>query len=196
MTDDGDLRAVVLGAVAMLESERDEALARAEAAEACAKESAEIMYRQRDGLEGQRDVALARAKEAERLLSAALARAAEAERLLSEYRRENGCTRGQRTTQWCGEAVRLRVALVAIAEVQPASLVMSAWSEIDRLREIAKAALRAWNADLRELPGFLYDSDDGFDCTYADFHYAVPEMHRQAVADFLKDKRLARRRKQ
>jgi hypothetical protein len=44
-----------------------------------------------------------------------------------------------------------------------------------------------WNADLRELPGFLYDSDDGFDCTYADFHYAVPEVHRQAVADFLKD---------
>ena len=44
-----------------------------------------------------------------------------------------------------------------------------------------------WNADLRNLPGFLCDSDDDFDCTYADFHYAVPEVHRQAVADFLKD---------
>lgn len=35
------------------------------------------------------------------------------------------------------------------------------------------------------LPGFLYDRDDDFDCTYADFFYKVPEAHRQAVADAL-----------
>lgn len=28
-----------------------------------------------------------------------------------------------------------------------------------------------WNRDLREIPGFLYDRDDDFDCTYADFIY-------------------------
>jgi hypothetical protein len=44
-----------------------------------------------------------------------------------------------------------------------------------------------WNADLRKLPGFLYDRDDDFDCTYADFHYSVPEAHREAVTSFLKD---------
>lgn len=32
-----------------------------------------------------------------------------------------------------------------------------------------------WNSDLRKLPGFLFDLDDDFDCTYADWHYAVPE---------------------
>ena len=104
MTDNGDLRAVVLGAIQRLEAERDEALARAEAAEACAKESAEIMRRQRDRLEGQRDVALARAMEAERLLS--------------EYRRESGCTRGQRTTQWCGEVVKLRRAWLSVIQAE------------------------------------------------------------------------------
>lgn len=28
-----------------------------------------------------------------------------------------------------------------------------------------------WNTDLRALPGFLYDEDDDFDSTYADFHF-------------------------
>jgi hypothetical protein len=32
----------------------------------------------------------------------------EAVAALALYRAENGCTRGQRTTQWCGEATRLR----------------------------------------------------------------------------------------
>jgi hypothetical protein len=131
MTDDGDLRAVVLGAIAMLESERDAALARAEAAEACAKESAEIMYRQRDRLEAERDEALARAMEAERLLS--------------EYRRENGCTRGQRTTQWCGEAARLRGALKEIWRKRPRSVFQSEadlWNEIDRVHAIAEDTLK------------------------------------------------------
>ena len=130
MTDDGDLRAVVLGAIQRLEAERDEALARAKAAET-----------KRDEAYGGHDAAVKRVYRWVDQADAALARAMEAERLLSEYRRENGCTRGQRTTQWCAEAARLRVALVAIAEVQPASLVLSAWEEIDRLRNIAKDAL-------------------------------------------------------
>lgn len=31
-----------------------------------------------------------------------------------------------------------------------------------------------WNEDLRKLHGFLYDRDDDFDCTYADFVYEPP----------------------
>jgi hypothetical protein len=41
---------------------------------------------------------------------------AEAVAALALYRAENGCTRGQRTTQWCGEATRLREALKACAD--------------------------------------------------------------------------------
>jgi hypothetical protein len=50
--------------------------------------------------------------------------AAEIERLRAErdeavaalalYRAENGCTRGQRTTQWCGEATKLRERLLQV----------------------------------------------------------------------------------
>jgi len=43
-----------------------------------------------------------------------------------------------------------------------------------------------WNSDLREIPGFKSDCDDDFDCTYADFHYAVPEAFKEQVA-LLKD---------
>jgi hypothetical protein len=39
-----------------------------------------------------------------------------------------------------------------------------------------------WNADLRKLPGFKYDADDDFDCTYADFRYEVPEEFKPMVA--------------
>lgn len=38
-----------------------------------------------------------------------------------------------------------------------------------------------FNEDLRVLPGFLYDADDDFDCTYADFHFEVPEPFREQV---------------
>lgn len=31
-----------------------------------------------------------------------------------------------------------------------------------------------FNADLRKLPGFLYDEDDDFDSTYATFYYSWP----------------------
>jgi len=43
----------------------------------------------------------------------------------------------------------------------------------------------AENERLTKLPGYLYDRDDDFDCTYADFCYEVPEANRQAVADAL-----------
>ncbi len=32
-----------------------------------------------------------------------------------------------------------------------------------------------WNCDLRKLPGFAYDEDDDFDCTYASFYYEPSE---------------------
>ena len=54
--------------------------------------------------------------------------AAEIERLRAErdyavaaltlYRSENGCTRGQRTTQWCGEATRLRAGLMRVIQYE------------------------------------------------------------------------------
>jgi hypothetical protein len=54
--------------------------------------------------------------------------AAEIERLQAErdeavaalalYRMENGCTRGQRTTQWCGEATRLRRAWLRVIQAE------------------------------------------------------------------------------
>jgi hypothetical protein len=34
------------------------------------------------------------------------------------YRAENGCTRGQRTTQWCGEATRLRAGLMRVIQYE------------------------------------------------------------------------------
>jgi hypothetical protein len=37
------------------------------------------------------------------------------------------------------------------------------------------------NDALRALPGFKSDADDDFDCTYADFHYEVPEAFRSQV---------------
>lgn len=43
-----------------------------------------------------------------------------------------------------------------------------------------------WNSDLRKINGFKYDEDDDFDCTYADFHFEVPEPFQPQVA-LLKD---------
>jgi len=48
---------------------------------------------------------------------------AEAERdeavaTLALYRMEHGCTRGQRTTQWCGEATRLRAGLMRVIQYE------------------------------------------------------------------------------
>ena len=39
-----------------------------------------------------------------------------------------------------------------------------------------------WNDDLRNLPGFTYDRDDDFDCTYADFYFEVPEAIKPQTA--------------
>jgi hypothetical protein len=53
---------------------------------------------------------------AQRIVNEARAEQDEAVAALALYRAENGCTRGQRTTQWCGEATRLREALEGIAK--------------------------------------------------------------------------------
>lgn len=37
---------------------------------------------------------------------------------LALYRAENGCTRGQRTTQWCGEASKLRRAWLRVIQTE------------------------------------------------------------------------------
>lgn len=42
------------------------------------------------------------------------------------------------------------------------------------------------NDTLRAIPGFKHDADDDFDCTYADFHYAIPDAFKEQVA-LLKD---------
>jgi len=42
------------------------------------------------------------------------------------------------------------------------------------------------NDTLRAIPGFKHDADDDFDCTYADFHYTIPEPFKDQVA-LLKD---------
>lgn len=38
-----------------------------------------------------------------------------------------------------------------------------------------------WNADLRTLPGFLYDRDDDFDATYANFLYQPADSARDVI---------------
>lgn len=38
-----------------------------------------------------------------------------------------------------------------------------------------------WNADLRKLPGFQYDEDDDYDCTYATFYFDVPEQFKSLI---------------
>ena len=54
------------------------------------------------------------ADEIERLL----AERDEAVATLALYRAENGCTRGQRTTQWCGEATKLRRAWLRVIQAE------------------------------------------------------------------------------
>lgn len=39
-----------------------------------------------------------------------------------------------------------------------------------------------FNDDLRALPGFLYDEDDGYDSTYARFYFSVPEKFEHLLA--------------
>lgn len=42
-----------------------------------------------------------------------------------------------------------------------------------------------WNEDLRSIQGFLYDTDDDFDSTYADFYFSVPEQYHDMVKEYL-----------
>jgi hypothetical protein len=42
------------------------------------------------------------------------------------------------------------------------------------------------NDFLASIAGYKFDADDDFDCTYADFHYDVPEPFKEQVA-LLKD---------
>lgn len=42
---------------------------------------------------------------------------------------------------------------------------------------------RAWNSDLRALPGFIRDYDDDFDSTYAYFEFTPPEDWKQIIQD-------------
>ena len=38
-----------------------------------------------------------------------------------------------------------------------------------------------WNEDLRKLPGYIHDEDDGFDSTYANFYYEVPNKFKHLL---------------
>jgi hypothetical protein len=71
---------------------------------------------------------------AQRIVNEARAEQDEAVAALALYRMEHGCTRGQTTTQWCGEATRLREALEGIAK---------GVANGPRCHAIARAAIRA-----------------------------------------------------
>jgi hypothetical protein len=55
---------------------------------------------------------------AQRIVNEARAERDEAAATLALYRMEHGCTRGQRTTQWCGEATRLRRAWLRVIQAE------------------------------------------------------------------------------
>lgn len=63
-----------------------------------------------------RDHAKTERDNAERLVNEARGERDEAVAALALYRMENGCTRGQRTTQWCGEATKLRRAWLRVIQ--------------------------------------------------------------------------------
>ena len=74
----------------------------------------------RDTARFQRDKAVERADNAGTERDAARAERDEAIATLALYRAEHGCTRGQRTTQWCGEATRLRRAWLRAIQAENA----------------------------------------------------------------------------
>lgn len=69
-------------------------------------------------LEAERDAARVERDEAQRLVNQARGERDEAIAALALYRAENGCTRGQRTTQWCGEASKLRRAWLRVIQTE------------------------------------------------------------------------------
>ena len=38
---------------------------------------------------------------------------------------------------------------------------------------------------LTELPGYIFDEDDSFDCTYASFYFSVPAEYQERVITYL-----------
>jgi hypothetical protein len=77
---------------------------------------------------------------AQRLVNDARGERDEAVAALALYRMEHGCTRGQRTTQWCGEATRLRQVLKDIAKgvangPRCHAIARAALGETDRLND-------------------------------------------------------------
>jgi len=47
-------------------------------------------------------------------------------------------------------------------------------ADYERTRDAGTNDSGLWNDDLRALPGFLKDEDDGWDATYARFHFEPP----------------------
>jgi len=84
----------------------------------CAEAAAEIERLRHDLTIARldRDHAKAERDNAERLVNEARGERDEAVAALALYRAENGCTRGQRTTQWCGEATKLRRAWLRVIQ--------------------------------------------------------------------------------
>lgn len=39
-----------------------------------------------------------------------------------------------------------------------------------------------WNDDLRSMPTYLYDEDDDYDCTYANFYFSIPKEFEEDIA--------------
>jgi hypothetical protein len=85
---------------------------------------------------------------AQRLVNDARGERDEAVATLAIYRMEHGCTRGQRTTQWCGEAIRLREALRQLLIVMP--VFPDAAKKIVGMEDRYNAALDAARAALKE----------------------------------------------
>lgn len=44
-----------------------------------------------------------------------------------------------------------------------------------------------WNCDLRTNPLFLFDRDDSYDVTYAEFHYKYPELYAPELTVLAKE---------
>jgi hypothetical protein len=87
-------------------------------------------------LEAERNVERENAETLDAICQRTEAERDEAVATLALYRMKNGCTRGQRTTQWCGEATRLRAAL------QDMLADREAWQIGRDTRDRARAALK------------------------------------------------------
>ena len=44
-----------------------------------------------------------------------------------------------------------------------------------------------WNSDLRKNPNYLYDEDDAFDSTYADFYFSIPSEVKEKLQEIHKE---------